>query len=164
MTNLIKTKGYTMVELIFYISLFVALSLVVINSMLLMTKSFKETNIKTELIDSGVIMERISREIRQAYGINSISTNSLKLNTKDSGGSDKTVQFSLSGSDMQFLENDVLTGNLNPPAIMITALLFTEISTTKGKAVKISLTLKSSNDTLARTVDFYNTTVLRGDY
>ena len=159
-----EAKGYAVLELLFYISLFVVLSLVVIDAMITMARSFKETAIQAELVQSGTIIERISREIRSSYDINSISTTDLVLNTTDSGGVNKTVEFLLSGSNLQLLENSILTGNLNTPNIVITALTFTQITTAKGKAVKVSLTLRSTNDKLARTQDFYDTVVLRGNY
>ena len=156
--------GYTLVELLFYIALFSVLSLTVINSLVTMTKAFKETTIKIELKQGGDILERMSREIRYAVGINTISASDLKLNTKDDVGADKTVRFLLSGTNVQFFENDVLTGNLNSPNMTVTALTFTQITTTAGNAVKIALIIKSNNDALNRTETFYNTVVLRGDY
>lgn len=150
-----KNYGYAVLELLFYIAFFVTLSLVVIDTMITMTKSFKETSIYAELEQGGTIMERISREIRQASSISSISATDLKLNT---------VEFKLLGSDLQFLENNVFTGNLNTPNIIVTALAFTQINTAKGKAVKIVLSFRSSQDNLSRIQDFYDTVVLRGDY
>ncbi len=157
-------KGYAILELLFYIALFAILSIVVINSMIVMARSFRETAVQAELVQSGTVMERISREVRQAYNISSISASDLKLNTTDDAGANKTVEFLLSGSNIQLLENNVLTGNLNTPNITVTNLTFTPITTVKGKAVKISLTLKSNNDTLSRLQDFYDTIVLRGSY
>jgi len=159
-----KKNGYALLELIFYISLFVILSTVVINAMFTMAKSFKETALQAEWMQGGTIMERISREIRQAYDINSISPSDLKLNTKDIYGSNKIVEFLLSSSNVQLLENNIFIGNLNTPKIVVTGITFTQITTAKGKAVKIILTIKSANDTLGRTQDFYDTIVLRGDY
>ncbi|MEI6280772.1 MAG: hypothetical protein WCP17_02110 [bacterium] len=157
-------QGYAVIELIFYIALFVLLSLVVINAMITMAKSFKETTLQAELEQSGAIMEKMVREIRASYDIGSITTNDLVLNTKDNNGVNKTVEFLLSGSDIAFKENNVLTGNLNTPNIVVTAINFTQITTTKGKAVKVFLTVRSSNDALARTQDFYDTVTLRGSY
>jgi hypothetical protein len=157
-------NGYALLELLFYISLFVILSVVVINAMATMSRSFKETSIQAELIESGTIMERISREIRGAYGIGSVGAGDLVLNTKDSGGANKTVEFLLSGTNLELLENGTLTGNLNTPTISVTALAFTQITTAPGKAIKIVLTVKSANDALNRTQDFYDTVVLRGAY
>jgi len=156
--------GYAVLELLFYISLFAILSLVVINTMITMAKSFKETALQAEWVQSGTIIERISREIRQAYDINSISSSDLKLNTKDISGANKIVEFLLSSSNVQLLENNIFIGNLNTPKIVVTGLTFTQITTAKGKAVKILLTIKSTNDILNRTQDFYDTIVLRGSY
>ena len=160
-----NTKGgYAIIEILFYIAIFFLLSLVVINSLFTMTKSFKESTIQADLVQSSAIMERISREIRQAYGINSITGTSLKLNTRDDLDNNKTVQFLLSGLNIQFLEDYVLTGNLNTSNIQITNLSFTQITTPAGKAVKVFLSVKSTRDSSNRVTDFYDTVVLRGDY
>lgn len=159
-----NTGGYAVLELLFYIAFFAVLTLVVIDAMIVMSKSFQETKIQTELMQGGAIMERISREIRAAYDINTINTNNLILNTKDDSGVDKTMEFSLSSSDLRLLENGALTGNLNTSNIDITSLVFTQITTAKGKAVRVILSIKSSNDASARIEDFNDTVVLRGSY
>jgi hypothetical protein len=164
MTITYYKKGYAILELLFYISFFAVLTIVVINAMIAMTASFRETSVHAGLSRSGNIMERISRELRQADSINFISANTLKLNTTDTAGAAMTVQFSLSGSDVQFFKNDVLVGNLNASDISIASLNFTEITTTEGKAVRVMLGVQSDNDKYARTVDFYDTVVLRGSY
>lgn len=165
MENIKKmNKGYVLLETIFYISFFAILSIVVINAMITMTKSFKETVIQAELMQGGNIMERMSREIRQAYEINSISINNLKLNTTDSVGANKTVEFLFSSPNIGFLENDIVIGNLNTQNITVMSLTFTQINTQKGVAVKIFLTVKSNHDSLNRNQDFYNTVVFRDSY
>ncbi len=159
-----NNSGYALLETIFYIALFAILSIAVIDAMITMTKAFKETTIQAELMQSGNIMERISREIRKAYNISSITTNSLKLDSMDDAGVNKTVEFSLLGSDIRLLENDVFTGNLNTLDITVVSLVFTQINTTRGVAIKIVLTVKSNHDSLERNESFYDTVVLRGDY
>lgn len=158
------TKGYTLLEALFYIALFAILTMAVISSLVTMTKSFKETSIQADLVQSATIMERITREVRQAYGINYITTSNLRLNTKDESNNNKTVEFLLSGSNLQLIENSILTGNLNTPNIVVTGLTFTEITTTEGKAVKMILSVRSLRDSSNRVKDFYSTIVLRGDY
>lgn len=159
-----KEGGYAILELLFYISFFAVLSILVINAMIAMTDSFRETAVYSEFVQSGFMMEKISRDVRSSYSVNSITLTSLKLNTADDAGVNKTVEFALSGTNIQLLENNVLLGNLNTPNITITGLNFTEITTTEGKAVKIVLTLSSVNDKLGRSVEFYNTVALRGSY
>jgi len=157
-------RGYTLIELLFYIALFSILTLAVINALVVMTKAFRETSIQADLVQSSLVMERISRETRQAYGIFSISASDLKLNTKDELDNNKTVRFVLSGSNIELYENDVLTGNLNTPNIEVTSLSFTEITTVMGKAIKINFSVMSTRDSNNRIEDFYETVVLRGNY
>jgi len=160
-----KTKGgYTLIEILFYIALFSVLTLAIINSFITMTKAFKEISIQSDLVQSSLVIERMSREIRQAYGINSIATSDLKLNTKDEADNNKTVRFVLSGTNIQLYENDVLTGNLNTPNIQAVDLSFAQITTVNGNAIKVSLSVKSGRDTTNRVENFYNTVLLRGDY
>lgn len=162
--NLKTNRGVSLIETLFYIVLFTMLSIVVINAMITMMKSFKETAVQRELAQSGTIMEIMSREIKKAYDIGSLSSTDLVLNTKDESNNNKTVEFMLSGSNLLFKENNVLTGNLNVPNITITGLTFTQIITTKGKAVKITLSVRSKGDATPNTENFYDTIVLRGNY
>ncbi|MFZ2150050.1 MAG: hypothetical protein WAV15_02745 [Minisyncoccia bacterium] len=157
-------EGYAILELFFYVSFLSLLSLVVINSMITMAQSFKETETQSELLRAGGAMERISREIRQAESINLITGTSLKLNTRDEDGNSKTVEFALLNFNIRFLENDVFIGNLNTPNIIVSSLSFAEITTTEGKAVKVTLSIQSTNDKYGRTVDFFDTVGLRGSY
>jgi len=157
--------GYIVLELLFYIAFFSVLSLVVINAMIIMARSFKETTIQAELVQSGYIMEKISREIRQAYDIDATSTSTdLKLNTKDNDGVNKIIEFKFVDSNIQLWDAGSNIGNLNTPNIAITGITFTQITTAKGKAVRIVLTLRSINNLSGNTEDFYNTVVLRGSY
>ncbi|MES2315658.1 MAG: prepilin-type N-terminal cleavage/methylation domain-containing protein [Patescibacteria group bacterium] len=163
-SNKMHSRGYTLIELLFYVALFAVLTLTVINAMYTMTKAFRETSVQRELANSSTIMERITREIRQANAVNSISSTDLKLDTTDDVGTAKKVEFLLSGTNLQLKENDVLTGNLNSPTISVTAVSFSQITTTKGVGIKITYTVKSNNDALGRTADFYDSVVLRGYY
>jgi hypothetical protein len=109
-------------------------------------------------------MERLSREIKHATGVNSLSSSDLVLNTTDDNDIAITVEFRLSGSNVEMLQGGNLVGNLNSPSIVVTGLTFTQITTTAGTAVKIFYTVRSTKDSLARTQDYYDTAVIRGDY
>jgi len=159
-----RQAGYSLVELVFYVSIFAVLSIAIINSLITMTKSFKETSIQAEFTQSANIMERISREIRQAYSINTISSSSLKLDSRDAAGVDKIIEFVLTGTNLLYYENNIFIGNLNQPNIVVSSISFTKIETIKSKAVKVSFSVQSVPDSFARTVNFYDTVVLRGGY
>jgi len=168
MIEIIKKKkngGYAILELLFYIAFFGTLSLLTINAMITMAKSFKETAIQAEFVRSGTIMERMSREIKQAYNIDLTSTaTDLKLNVKDSAGADKIVEFKFVSPNIQLWDAGVNVGNLNPPNMRVTNISFTQITALKDKSVNIVLSIRSNNDTLARVLDFHDTIVLRGTY
>lgn len=161
-----KNQGLSMVELLFYIAVFSVLFLVVINSIIFMTRSFRETVVNTDLTQSTNIMERISRETRNATSIDTLSTDSLKLNTIDPITElASTIRFTLSGTNVELYDgSNVLVGNLNSPNVSVTSLSFTQITTTEGTAVKIFMTVKSNHYNSVRTENFYDTVVLRGDY
>lgn len=161
-------KGLSIVELIFYVAIFTVLLLVVINSMIVMTKSYQETSINTDLTQSSNIMERLSRQIRNGGSISSITATSLKVAPPDSAfvpPSDANTRFTLSGTNIEVYDGrDTLVGNLNSPNVAVTALSFTQINTAKGTAIKIALTVQSTRYRSVRTESFYDTIVLRGDY
>ena len=159
-----ENSGYVLLELLFYISFFAAMSLAVVSALITMAGSFRETAILAKLSESAGIMERVAREIRGAEDITLLGAGNLKLSTTDEFGAAKTIEFLLDGTDVKLLEDGVLIGNLNAPGMSVSALSFTQITTSAGKAVKISLSLGSENDKLGRTFDFYDTIVLRGSY
>ncbi|MFA6257076.1 MAG: hypothetical protein WCT29_03170 [Candidatus Paceibacterota bacterium] len=159
-----QSGGYALLELLFYVSFFAALSLAVVSSMLTMTGSFKETALYTELAQSSTIMERIVREIRLASDVSAVAVGDLKLNTTNDAGQLMTIEFLLSGTDVRLLENDIFIANLNSPRVQVNALSFTQITTAQGKAIQVSMTVQSQNDNQNRTYDFSNTVVLRGSY
>src|SRR3989344_3265224 len=88
-------QGYAVMELLFYIAFFALLSLVIINSLIVMTRAFRETTIYSELLAGGSAMEKIAREVRHASSISSISASDMTLNTTDSAGTPKTARFLL---------------------------------------------------------------------
>lgn len=160
-----KNKGYALIEVLFYISFFAIFSILIINSMIIMLKSYKEIMINSDFVQGSIIMDRISREIRNSYDVNNISTNSLALNISNEGQlTEKVITFLLNNSNVEFYDNNVFIGNLNSQNIIVNDLIFTEIITSKGKAIKIFLTLKSNRYSSERIENFYDTIVLRNNY
>ncbi len=158
-------KGASIIETLFYVVIFVIVSIAVINAMIVMTKSFKETKVQREIAQASEILERISREIRGAYHIETLTgTNYLKLDTKDDAGANKTVEFNFTGNNISLLENSTVAGNLNGPNIKVQSLTFTQLTDPNGQALKIVLTIQAADDVQTRNFDFYDTVVLRGSY
>lgn len=175
MLNLNKKKGFSLIEIIIYLAIFSIISIVVINSFIVTLSAFQVTKTNRNLQESGsTVMERISREIRQAKIVNGIAgspSHVLSLTGDDSLGNDRTIQFkgetgSLGGV-INFYEGvggSTLTGNLLSPNIVVTNLIFNRLVTPKGDAVKIEMTLEDIKSKDHKTAKFYNTVLLRGAY
>jgi hypothetical protein len=159
-----KMGGYTALELVFYIAFFAVFSIISINSVIVMTRSFKDMAAYSNIQDAGNILERISREARSSLSITSLSANDLVLATTDSSGNSKSVEFTLSGTNLELRENGTLTGNLNSAAIKVSSLSFTQIDTVKSQAIKVALGVQLTSDTTGQVYNFYDTVVLRGEY
>jgi len=159
-------KGFSIVEILVYLAIFTALSILVINSFITILSSFDITNMNRKLLESGTIsMERISREIRQAESVNAFTTStSLVLNSHDSLESDIVIKFINEDGKLNFYKNDTLEGNLLGQNISITNLIFSRITTAKSEAVRIIMTLQYSGENNIKSENFYDTIILRGGY
>jgi hypothetical protein len=135
---------------------------VVINSIIVMTRSFREVNINTDIMQGANVMDQMTRYIRKSTAITSITGgNDLLLADTVDGYS---MEFRLNGTNLEYYQAGALVGNLNSSNISITSLSFTQIDTLKSKAVKISMTVKSNRYGSVRTETFYDTIVLRSTY
>lgn len=173
-----QNKGNTLLELVFYIAIFSLTSVLVINSILSLVVSFKHNTVLNNLNNHTKILETISREIKNATSVSSITSTNLQLNGKDSLGNNKTSQFLLSGSNINFYENGVLVGVLNSPNVLVNDLSFVSLNHIRlgenydapsivplnTSLIKVSITLQSSFFGVSKTETFYNTLVLRGSF
>ncbi len=159
-----KNLGFSLLEMVFYVSLFAIISLVLVKATLSMIAAFRDTQVTADINQSSQVFERMAREIRQANSIDTISTSNLKLNSEDSSGNPKTITFTLNGSNLELRENDVLIGNLNPTNLSITSISFTQITTSNSTAVRIIMSVGSTRYNSGRTEEFNNTLVMRGSY
>lgn len=167
-----KKNGYSIVEILVYLAIFTALSILVINSFIVVLGSFSATRTNRDLLESGsTAMERISREIRQAESVdivNSVfnsSPGALQLNSTDSSGAAMIMKFNVgTGGVLNMYKDGVLTGSLLGQNVSATSLIFRRIVTTNGEAIKIELTLQDTVGKLNKLENFYDTIILRGAY
>lgn len=165
-----QTRGYSIIEIIVYLALFAVLTIAFVNTLIISMKSFSEIQINRDLISGGTgAFERMTREIKNATSINTgastfnTSPGVLSLNTTDSGGSAKTVLFDVSNNSLRLSENGTVTGNLLNPNINVTNLVFKQITTGAGTAVRIEMTIQNTKG-LSIKENFYTTAILKGSY
>jgi len=162
-------SGYSLVEIIVYVSILAMLSVVVVNSFIVVLNSFKTTKINRSVLESGFsTMERLSREIKQAntiVDVNSVFGSNpgiLEIKNTNFNNVVTTYTFKLNNEVLELYENGSLIGPLNNTNTKVTFLVFKKIDTLKGKAVKIEMTIKDTKE--IKTESFYNTIILRESY
>lgn len=166
-----KKNGYSIVEIIVYLAIFTTLSVLVINSFIVVLGSFNNTQTNRDLLESGsAVIERVSREIRQAKSIDVVgsvlasSPGALQLNSTTSSGTTTIMKFSVASGALNLYQDGTLVGNLLGQNVSVTTLIFRRIVTTNGEAVKIELTLEDTRSKSSISANFYNTIILRGAY
>lgn len=162
-----RQSGYSLLELLIYVALFSALSVLLVKSLITSlnvyaaAQSYRRVQAEGELA-----MERIVREIRSATSITTASSTfdsspgTLVLVGTDSAGASRTVTFSVVSNQLQINDNGTV-GTLTSSTISISSLIFRRITTSYSSAVKVELTLATS---VGRSVSasFYDTVILRG--
>lgn len=167
-----KQKGFSLVETIIYVGATVLLATVVINSLLTVVRNQTDFQATRNLASSAsVVLERLTREIRQAYDVSEtnstfgINPGKLSLLATDNEGTPVSVYFEATSSN--FYVQDMTNGfyPLLPSNIVASSVVFHLIDTGNSKAIKTELVLlETSIKTATRTEKFYVTTVLRGSY
>ncbi len=156
--------GYSLLELVIYLGLFVLLSVVLIQSLVSVMRTYATAQAYRALQQNGeVVMDRITREIRAASTISSAtygtSPGTLSLSGTDSEGNAHTATFNLSGGTVQ-INDDGSSGVLTTTSVVVTSLLFYATSNTVTDGVKVEITLSTVNG-YAASATFYTTVFLR---
>lgn len=167
-------RGFSLVETIIYVGILAAFSIFLINSILLIVKSFN--NYKSwQRINAGaeVAMERMTREIKLADSINGlsvfdISPGRLVLNTiNPDTEAATTIEFYVFGTSLMVKEGSQAGVSLTPSNTEIASLIFRVVAAStdlKSKAARIEFELRSSGARYQKTEKFYDTAILRRSY
>ncbi|MEK7460110.1 MAG: hypothetical protein AAB628_01000 [Patescibacteria group bacterium] len=164
-----QRRGFTLIETIIYVSFLAILSAIAIQSTLVVMNSFYKMRLTQSVNQSATVgLERMSREIRNAYAID--TTNSvfgtnpgrLTLMTKDSLGANMTIEFYVNNSELMYKENGVDKGSLMTKNARLTNLVFRQMANPNSQGVRIEMEIRDTRGVLSESAKFYNTVVLRG--
>ncbi|MCC7436641.1 hypothetical protein IT402_02070 [Candidatus Nomurabacteria bacterium] len=160
------SKGYSIIELVIYISLFVLIAIVVIQSLLYSIKTYSNARAyRTIQRNAETFLSRTTNEIRQAKNISvsastfSSSPGVLSLTGLDSSSSPYTATISVASNVPQISISGATT-SLSSSEVSVSELTFWNITTTSSDAVRIKLTLTTTRAPFI-TKTFYTTVVLR---
>lgn len=161
------SRGFSIIEILIYLAIFGALSVFIINSFIVSVSSFNNISINHSLAEAGISsLDRISREIRQAVSVDVFNSTSevLQLNSLDDSGNPIIVKIAKEGSSLNIYKNNILLGNSFDEDIVVQNINFRRIDTVYGEAIKFEITVSSSRGRQNKTINFYNSIVLRGSY
>ena len=161
-------QGFTLIEMMIYLFLMTLITIVVVQSLVIVLKSnrgaFAESNIRNAGYGA---MEGMIREIHASDSIATTSNGILQMNQSNPTN---VVQFSTSSdSKLNFYQGVstsslTLTGPLTSKNILVKSLIFTPINTGKSFAVKIQMKLETTVDGQTKNAWFYDTATLKGSY
>ncbi|MFA5651769.1 MAG: prepilin-type N-terminal cleavage/methylation domain-containing protein [Candidatus Paceibacterota bacterium] len=160
--------GFTLVEMMIYVALMTIITLVVVQSLIVVLKSNRTSFAEINLRNAGYsAMESMLREI---YASDSITTASgiLQMNQGTNIVKFATSTLSSASTTLYFYEGvgtPVPTiGPLTSKSVLVKSLTFTKISTGKSYAVKIQMGLETTVNGITKSETFQSTAILRGSY
>jgi hypothetical protein len=169
--------GFSLIEVLLYISLFTVISGFTLETLFQTIKSFTNLRISRDINDSATkIMERMTRDIKSATGVqmaystfNDSQHAKLTLDTVSASGTPLTVQYIMIGNALHLEEGPsvgalVDRGSLLSSQTSVAGVLFSYVSVGATVAVKIDLHVTASRGSISDTDHFYDTIVLRGTY
>lgn len=170
---MISRKGFTLIELLVYVALLATVSLVVVNSVLILNRTLASFRLERRLTTSAeVVMGRITRELHLADALYASSTLwispgvlSLASRESEEDATSKDVMiYTVNGALLLRRATGspaVLTGD----GVAVTNLVFKQITNgTVSTGVKVELTLNAFVGSASTTKNYYTTVVLRGSY
>ena len=163
-------SGYSLMEAVVYVALFVGLSVCLIDVTLILSKSYTEVRVNRDLLDSSqALVERMSREIRTAKSIDATSAldtdpGSLLLHTTDASGTARTMAFALTSGVLYVKDNGGAPVALSGQDVSVSSLVFHSIALSEGAGVRFEITLQSLRSASHKTINLSDTVVMRGGY
>lgn len=159
-------QGYSLIELVIYIALFALISVVIMNALITVMRTYASAQGYRRLQTNGeLIMERVVREVRDASALSggSVYTSNpgtLSLSGTDGSGAAHTAVFSVSNGALVLNDNGT-SANLSTSEVAISNFIVRRITTAGGEGIKIELTLTTTNGHIV-SASFYGTAMLRG--
>ena len=164
-------KGFSLLEMLIYISILVLLLIVIMNIVISVVRSGRIINALRNVENSALIsLERITRETRQADSMDTggsiLDSNPGRLVLESVeysgiGGTLCTVEFYLSSGTLMFSENGVEIGPLTQGDAKVSSLIFRRFSSLNSEGIRTEITLESGTSTYYRSNNFYSSATLR---
>lgn len=161
-------KGFSLVEMLFYVVVLTSTLLIVLNTVTSIVSSSRSIGIARAIDNSAIsALERITREVRGADNIVVVSSvlgvdpGDLVLSGVDELDNPRTVRFYISQDELRFVENGQDLGSLTQSNTRVTNLVFNRFASSDIEGVRVTLTIESGTSTNYKTETFYSSATIR---
>jgi type II secretory pathway pseudopilin PulG len=167
-----QKRGFTFVELLIYIGFLSMFLTVMINCVVLFTRSWSTIRASRNLNTAAVsLLERMTRDIRNATAINTgsstfgVATSTLSITTKDDAGNFVATSYRLNSSTNKItISQNGVEGPLTPSTVTVNSFTLYRFTTAQSDGVRIIVSLTGTDHGKTATQTFYTTALLRGQY
>ena len=165
--------GFTLIELLVYVAILAVVSIVTVNSILILNKTVASFRLERRVNTSAEsVMIRLTRELRLAndvYASSTLGTSpgvlSMSSQESEEDATPKDIMIYVSGGAIVLRRATSSPAVLTGSSVSVDNLVFKQIvNGTVSKGVKVELTLHASAGSASTTRSYYTTTVLRGSY
>lgn len=166
MKKQLRTRGFSLVEMLVYLAVTVFVSTAGVLTYLSLNTVFLRYETERSVNHSAqVALERISHELRGANTVNtSLSTLGTSSSTLALTQGATSTQFSLNGDSLMYTQNGVQRGALTSEDVSVVGFVAHHYVGTTTELVRVSLTLHAANNAASTTRTYYTSAVLRGSY
>ncbi|HWC57511.1 MAG TPA: hypothetical protein VG621_00965 [Candidatus Paceibacterota bacterium] len=167
MTASRRHNGYSLIELVVYIALFILLSLVLIQALVSVMRTYATGARYRALEDNGeLVMERITRELRNGSTATTstcpTTATTITLASTDASGGTHTTIFGLSGGNVTLATDGGSAQAISTSDVTASTLTFCSFTTAVGTGVRVHLVLATTRGTSTTSAAFSSTILLRG--
>jgi hypothetical protein len=162
-------KGFTLVEIVVYVGVLAVVSVLVMNTLLTMTRAGAALREGREIHVSAVgALLRMTRDIRNATSVVVDSSTLgahpgyLTLEGMDADDAPETTELYLEGGALEMKKNGVVVGPLTPASVFVERLVFNVATTSVSDAVTLELELAAALRYATTSSFFHAGAVTRG--
>lgn len=159
-------RGYTLLEIVIYVSILAVIAVLVVGSVLSIYQAFAKIRVERKLVLNGdVALETMVRSVRSATSSNAaISVFGSSPGVLQVNAGNSKEKFSLSGTILQTQKGTGPAENLTSSDVEVTSLIFYATSTDDSKMITIRMSLRAGGGVFQKTKNFYGSAVMRGAY
>lgn len=161
-------NGYSLVEMIIYVSILSIITVSITTTLLSFVASYRDIK-ALRIVDNSAVdsLERMTRDIRGATIVDDAnstlgSSPGVLTVVTGTGGNSTTTKFYLQSNVIKVDVNGVYSGPITLSGATVSNLTFYKIDNGLSKAVKIDMTVTDTIGTATETKSYHSTVILKG--